>query len=423
MVSVAVKDVAAQAVNISPSHFKGEKVRWMMLVLVLAANGLAHSFFFITFPALGRTMGMQDTQTGLVLGLSALFMTLAAPIWGASSERIGRRPIIITSLVSAFVLTVLTAVAIKFRLEMAIEVGTVFALLLTLRIVNSVAIAGFKPSVQAYIADITLHSQRIKGMGVLGASFGVGTILGGFMAVVFGQNSILIGFAVVTGIVFFVAIAAVFCLPESFAQEPEVELKKIATTFAAKIPFQKVWPLLIITVLGLFAYSTVQQVTALRLQDDFGISSDQSIRMTGGTMMITMLLMIVMQGFVVRLMQWTPSKLLVVGASVACVAMTAATFAPTFFTLLATTGLLGIGLGLLLPGNLAAMSIATGTKAQGKVAGVNAVSQGLGLAAGPVFSSALHQIAPTVPYAVASAVCVAMLILAVYFRRVETKSI
>ena len=46
--------------------------------------------------------------------------------------------------------------------------------------------------------------------------------------------------------------------------------------------------------------------------------------------------------------------------------------------------LVGASVGLLLPGNLAAMSLATGAKAQGKVAGINAVAMGVGLVIGPI---------------------------------------
>jgi len=43
------------------------------LSIVLIANGLAYSFFAITLPSLGRTLGFSDGNTGLILGLADLF--------------------------------------------------------------------------------------------------------------------------------------------------------------------------------------------------------------------------------------------------------------------------------------------------------------------------------------------------------------
>ena len=58
--------------------------------------------------------------------------------------------------------------------------------------------------------------------------------------------------------------------------------------------------------------------------------------------------------------------------------------------------ILGGAIGLLLPGNLAAMSLATGVKAQGKVAGINALAMGVGLVVGPTAGTAIYHASPVV---------------------------
>ena len=70
--------------------------------------------------------------------------------------------------------------------------------------------------------------------------------------------------------------------------------------------------------------------------------------------------------------------------------------------------ILGGAIGLLLPGNLAAMSLATGVKAQGKVAGINTLAMGVGLVVGPTAGTAIYHASPVAPYWTATLVLVVL---------------
>ena len=117
----------------------------------------------------------------------------------------------------------------------------------------------------------------------------------------------------------------------------------------------------------------------------------------GATLTATALTMVFAQGILVGRLGWPPHRLLAAGAALALVAMLGLVFAPNYPVFLAAMATLGLGLGLLLPGNLAALSLATGVGAQGKVAGINAIGQGLGLVLGPILGTALYQKTPVAP--------------------------
>lgn len=91
--------------------------------------------------------------------------------------------------------------------------------------------------------------------------------------------------------------------------------------------------------------------------------------------------------------------------------MAGAIFAQQPITLMAALGVMGLALGMALPGNLGFLSLLAGPFAQGRAAGVNAVAQGLGMAAGPVAGAALHRISPLAPaLACAAAMALALII-------------
>lgn len=90
--------------------------------------------------------------------------------------------------------------------------------------------------------------------------------------------------------------------------------------------------------------------------------------------MATALALVVVQAWAVRVFRWKAARLLGVGAITAAIAMLICTSVTTYSGIFATLILLGIGLGLMLTGNLASLSSQTGSGAQGKIAGVNVLA-------------------------------------------------
>lgn len=103
---------------------------------------------------------------GGVLGsLYSLLQFIAAPLWGALSDRVGRRPVLLVTVAGVTLSYVLWFFA-----------GS-FALLVFARVLGGL-MAGNLSVATAAVADLTDESNRAKGMGMIGAAFGVGFILG-----------------------------------------------------------------------------------------------------------------------------------------------------------------------------------------------------------------------------------------------------
>lgn len=383
----------------------------LVLVFAFITNGLAYSFFVITLPVVGRQLQLSDTNTSLILSLSALVITLVSPIWGQFCEHWGRRKVILSGMIASVVFTVLSALLIKARLENTLAVQTVFLLLLSARLLNSVFTGGLKPGGQAYIADITTQDNRAKGMGLMGAAFGIGSIMGGITAMISGSDKLLWGYGFISIMVIISSLLTLFKLPESHPST----VNNIPLTKTV-LPYSQIWVFLLITLAGLTTFSLLQHIIGLTLQDKFQFSADQAIKTSGMAMMVSMLTMIITQLFIVKILDIKPQLLMLNGILFSIIAMFSAALIvmfslPVMPLLLITMATFGLGLGLLFPGNLASLSIASGEDKQATVAGINGVSQGIGLVLGPILAIKLHNISFSMPYLACGFLLLALLAL------------
>lgn len=385
------------------------------LFLAIMANSAGQVFLLAMLPPLGRRLGFSDIETGAILSVSALILIVAAPLWGSLSERRGRRPVLLVALAAAAAAPLAFALIIAERMAGAIGSGFAFTLIFAARITQTLLSAGLLPATQAYVADVTDADRRAGGMGIIGAAYGFGAITGAALAWRFGGDLVAVALAGLAAAAA-VALASVFFL----AGEPA---RRCASGFSSvsHLSLGRIWPFLAITFVAIIGYSIVQQVVALRLQDAMRFSSEESITNAGLALMATALAMIVVQGGVLPLVRFRPETLLVIGAPLATLALLLAAFAKGYAELFGALVVLGTALGLMLPGNLASLSLRTGADAQGKAAGLNVVGQGMGLALGPIAGATLHQLSPQAPFLVAAALLAAASILALHARRRPSK--
>lgn len=377
------------------------------LVLALMANAAGQSFLLVVLPPLGRRLGFTDIQTGAILSASALLLMIAAPTWGYLTERIGRRPVLMIALIGATLAPLAFGFIVGRRLDGSMSGALALGFFFAARSGQTLLSAGLLPASQAYVADITAPEARAGGMGILGAAYGLGAIIGSALAWRIGGSDAVLAFLLVSGLAGLALASVILLAPEPRRGDPE------AASLAADLNLSRIWPFFAITLVSIAAYSIVQQVVALRLQDALGFASEDSIAKAGLALMATALAMIVVQGAVLRVLALRPETLLGAGAALAAMALFLAALARGYAELFGALVLLGIALGLMLPGNLASLSLRTGPGAQGKAAGFNVIGQGLGLAIGPLTGAALHQLSPQTPFLAAAVLLAIAFVLAI----------
>src|SRR3989442_673652 len=116
-------------------------------------------------PYYAQSFGARGLLFGALVGAYSGMQFLATAVLGRLSDRVGRRPILLTTMVINAAGYVLFALA-----------GS-YVVLFVARLVSGFA-GGNISAAQAYVADITTPAERSKGMGIVGAAFGLGFIVG-----------------------------------------------------------------------------------------------------------------------------------------------------------------------------------------------------------------------------------------------------
>ena len=135
------------------------------LFLVVFLDLVGFGMIIPVFPFYAEQVGVNPSSVIFFLGLYSLGQLVGAPIWGAMSDRIGRRPVLL--------ITLLANAAASSMLAFS-TTGTMLAVS---RILAGLA-AGNISAAYAYTTDITTDETRPKALGLLGSAFGLGFILG-----------------------------------------------------------------------------------------------------------------------------------------------------------------------------------------------------------------------------------------------------
>lgn len=135
----------------------------LFLTVFIDLIGFGMVIPFLSFYA--REFGASGFAVGAVVGVYSIMQFFFAPIWGRISDRVGRRPVLLVSLCAS-----MTGYAL-FAFSHSL------VLLFVSRIIAGIGGANIGTA-QAYIADSTTPENRAKGMGIIGAAFGLGFILG-----------------------------------------------------------------------------------------------------------------------------------------------------------------------------------------------------------------------------------------------------
>jgi DHA1 family tetracycline resistance protein-like MFS transporter len=191
--------------------------------------------FGIVVPILAfsaKEYGVDGLMLGLILGSFSLMQFLFSPIWGRLSDRIGRRPVLMTSLFGNVVGFVTFAFASNV------------AMLFASRILCGVAAASISTA-QAYVADSTDDAGRAKGMAIIGMAFGLGLVLGPPLGGILSSAgaslhlpATLLPGAAAASLSGIALLLATFALPESNPRKVSTERWSVVDTESWKIFFQ-----------------------------------------------------------------------------------------------------------------------------------------------------------------------------------------
>ncbi len=338
-------------------------------------------------PYLAKDFGASATEVGLLMAIYSLMQFIFGPIWGRISDLIGRRPIILMSLMGNCISYIAFAYAPNlWILFLARAFSGIFG--------ASVSTAA------AYIADVTPSKSRSKNMGLIGVAFGLGFIVGPLIGGLLADSGRSLGTQPPYGTGFPALFAALLALISFlFAYKVlEESLNKHRTHSETKNRLSKIWssfkrPLLgRVFSISLFcgmAMGLIEAMLFLYLKDVFG----WSIELSSYGFAYIGLIIVFTQGYLIRKLmpKWGERKLLVLGSIVAATGMVVIGTAPNVFWLFIGTTLLPLGNGMLTPTLLGTLSLLSAKNEQGEIIGVSHSLQSLARIVGPLLGGLVYQ--------------------------------
>ena len=343
--------------------------------------------------------GVSAVTVTLLFAAFSFFSFLSAPLLGAWSDRIGRRPIFLLSVTS-------TAIG-WFVFANAHSLWMLFLG----RIIDGCAAGNFTTA-QSYMVDLAKdEKERSANIGLIGAAFGIGFILGPFIGGALSKVSHAFPFWIAGALAATNAFSAFFFLPETHHQRDAhspMNFNPLAPLMRAAQD-KKMRPLYFTWSFFAFAIVTSQAVFGLFVKDVFGFSAFQ----TGMMFTIVGVIVVINQGFLLKkfwLNKFTEARLEMIMLIVLAVSslMVSTEILPLFYL-----SFLGAGTGqaILRVVITSQAAAAADPSKKGETMGILSALMSVYMVIAPILSGYIYEIHHSGPYFLSSA----LLLLGVYF--------
>jgi DHA1 family tetracycline resistance protein-like MFS transporter len=342
--------------------------------------------FGIVIPVLpyyaeGTKFGATPTQVGLLFASYSVMQLVFSPVLGRLSDKYGRRPILLLSLLGT---------AIGF---LVLGFATTLWMLFVGRIIDGIS-GGNISTAQAYIADVTTKENRAKGMGLIGAAFGLGFVFGPAIGGILSRWGINVPFLFAGGLAFLNVILLYFTLPETVTPDHPARASAASgrgwRQLIAALREPRLGYVLAIYFLGIVAFSIMTATFSLFMMFRLGYDAFHN----GGVFAFVGIISAFVQGGLIGKLvkRFGEPLLVIIGAllfSLSLVAIPFVTPASGLAALLALGAATAIGQALSAPSLSSLASKTASAGEQGGVLGVMQSVASLARAVGPSLAAVL----------------------------------
>ncbi|HEX8951597.1 MAG TPA: MFS transporter [Polyangia bacterium] len=381
----------------SPRQPRASSAGLGVIFLTVLLDLLGFGIVIPILPLYAEKLHASDVQTGVLLAIYSVMQLIFSPIWGRLSDRAGRRPVLLISILGSC------------GSQLGYALAPSFWWLVVARGFAGVCGANITAA-QAYIADVTDESRRAAGMGMLGAAMGLGFIFGPAVGGFLSQRSATLPFFVAAALagVNFVSALAILKEPRPAAERTRARtLTWAGLTRTATTP--RLLTLMLLFFVVTFGFANLEATFSLFLERRFHYGRREASYMFT---YIGVLMVIVQGGFVRRLVpRFGEKRLIVVGTLLMGVGFFFTHEAFTLPWLLLAIAVTAIGNGLNTPSLSSLISRAASGDHQGGVLGVSQAMGALARVVGPLVGTWTLSFGISFPYLTGGA---AMLVACVF---------
>jgi DHA1 family tetracycline resistance protein-like MFS transporter len=347
----------------------------LVIFLTILVNLIGFGIIIPLLPFYATTFGASPLVVGLLFASFSLAQLFASPLLGAWSDRWGRRPILIFSLVGTVVSFVMLAVAHSLTM------------LFAARIVDGLS-GGNITTARAYIGDIATEENRAKSFGMLGAAFGLGFIIGPALGGLFAHISYTAPIWAAAAITVVAAFLAWFWLPETVhrvnavAGSPWKALRELSGR-------PNLRRLLAIDFLYWSSFGVYQTTFALFGAHRFAFDATHTGYLLAAFGFLGVIVQVGLVGPIVK--RLGEKQTLMAGLIFAAIGWGGSAMTHSLWVFMAMLVPGAIGIGLCNPSLVSLVSGAAGRHEQGRVQGAAGALESLGRTRGPIWGNGALQ--------------------------------
>ncbi len=370
-----------------------------IIAFAMMTMGIGMTVSFVVATPLARDAGLTELQVAGILTLSAFFYALLTPAWGRLANRVGRKRVMVFSLLAMGTTNAGFILGLSAALQGVVTGVSAFLLLSVLRLGFGLLSPGLQPAAYAAITDATTPVDRAAGMGLLGAAMSVGSILGPAGAAglaELGALAPLWGSVVVSYLA--AAILAVTLPP---TRKPAGDRPVPAKL---RLGDRRVLPHLVFLFVYFVAVGSIQQTLAWLVQDRFGLARAGAVQAAGLTFAAMAVALLVVQFGYVNRKKPDPRRMLVVGLGCVAAGYAVSVLHLPFWGLCAAFVLVGTGAALVVPAANALATLGVTPAEQGAAAALVAAAPPAGFIVGPLLGAGLYSVSGDLPLIVSAAV-------------------
>jgi multidrug resistance protein len=377
-----------------------------LMALTIFIDFASFGLILPLLPFWAEHLGANPTEVGLILTFYALAQFIFTPLLGVLSDRFGRKPIIVVSLLIE-----------AFSLALSGLAGSLVVLLIA-RFIGGIGASNIG-SAQAVVADVTPPEGRARGMGMIGASIGLGFVVGPAIGGLLSPIGPAVPFMVAMAVAIVNALLVIAFLPETHKERGAAKTGFSAKKGSGLLPSgvgqvlrnTTITRFIMINFLFTMAFTAMEAVFALFSHQRFGWTAKEN----GYIFTYVGFIVVLMQGGLVGQLvkRFGERTLLIAGLVMLAAGLALLPWSTSLAFILVALGIVSAGNGAVTPTTSALLSLASPHEAQGETLGFAQGIASLGRIVGPLVAGGMYSlVGPGAPFLIGSILTILAILIA-----------